>query len=79
MNSRYKNVIAADTLLDYAKGLKGLGYYEDSLENYSRNLTGMKSFAKALDSHIANNPDLYTVVSGKPTSQTTAAELHAAS
>lgn len=79
MNSRYKNVIAADTLLDYAKGLKGLGYYEDSLENYSRNLTGMKSFAKALDSHIANNPDLYTVVSGRPMSQTTAAELHAAS
>ena len=79
MNSRYKNVIAADTLLDYAKGLKGLGYYEDSLENYARNLTGMKSFAKALDSHIANNPDLYTVVSGKPMSQTTAAELHAAS
>lgn len=59
MNSRYKNVISADTLAGYAKGLKGLNYYEDSLENYTRNLTGMKSFAKALDAHMSNNPDLY--------------------
>ena len=61
MNSRYKNVITADTLYDYAKGLKGLNYYEDSVENYTRNLTGMKSFAKALDAHMANNPDLYVL------------------
>jgi hypothetical protein len=59
MNGRYKNVISADTLAGYAKGLKGLNYYEDSLENYTRNLTGMKSFAKALNAHMSNNPDLY--------------------
>ena len=59
MNSRYKNVIGADTLSDYAKGLKKLGYYEDTLENYSRNLTNMKSFARAMDDHFANNKSLY--------------------
>jgi hypothetical protein len=59
MNSRYKNVIGADTLSDYAKGLKKLGYYEDTLENYSRNLTNMKSFARAMDNHFANNKSLY--------------------
>ena len=81
MNSRYKNVITADTLYDYAKGLKGLNYYEDSVENYTRNLTGMKSFAKALDAHMANNPDLYVLqqADAKPMSQTTAAELNAIS
>lgn len=59
MNSRYKNVIGADTLAGYAKGLKSLNYYGDTVENYTRNLVGMKSFAKALNAHMSNNPDLY--------------------
>lgn len=59
MNSRYKNVIGADTLAGYAKGLKSLNYYGDTVENYTRNLVGMKSFAKALSAHMSNNPDLY--------------------
>ena len=59
MNSRYKNVIGADTLAGYAKGLKSLNYYGDTIENYTRNLVGMKSFAKALNAHMSNNPDLY--------------------
>lgn len=60
MNSRYKNIIGADSLSDYAKGLKSLGYYEDTLENYTRNLTGMKSLHNAVKTHRANNPTLYT-------------------
>ena len=59
MNSRYKDVIGADTLAGYAKGLKNLNYYGDTVENYTRNLVGMKSFAKALNAHMSNNPNLY--------------------
>lgn len=44
MNSRYKNAVQAKTLSDYAKQIRDLGYYTDTLENYSRNLNGMKSF-----------------------------------
>ena len=78
MNSRYKNVIGADTLNSYAKGLKELGYYEDTLENYSRNLTNMKSFAKAMNDHFANNKTLYTSTSSStPVYNTTIAEENA--
>jgi hypothetical protein len=59
MKTKYKNAIGADTLQNYAKGLKKLGYYEDSVENYSNSLTGMKSFHKAMYNHLTNNPTLY--------------------
>lgn len=59
MNSRYKNAIQAKTLNDYAKQIRDLGYYTDTLENYSRNLNGMKSFQRAVYNHMQANPDMY--------------------
>ena len=69
MNRRYKTAIQADTLYDYAKGIKKLGYFEDTLENYSRNLIGMKSLHKAALAHKMANPELYKVEK-IPTQQT---------
>lgn len=60
MNSRYKNAIQAKNLTDYAKEIRKLGYYTDTLENYSNNLNGMKSFQKAVADHMAANPQLYS-------------------
>lgn len=59
MNSRYKNAVQAKTLSDYAKQIRDLGYYTDTLENYSRNLNGMKSFQRAVYNHMQANPDMY--------------------
>ena len=60
MNSKYKNAIGAKTLTDYAKAIRDIGYYTDTLENYANNLNGMKSFQRAIYNHVTNNPQLYS-------------------
>lgn len=60
MNSKYKNAIGAKTLTDYAKAIRDIGYYTDTLENYANNLNGMKSFQRAVYNHVTNNPQLYS-------------------
>lgn len=51
MHTRYGAALRAKSTQDYARALKKKGYYEDSLENYSRNLRGMDSLVKAAYYH----------------------------
>lgn len=59
MKRRYKDALAANTIQDYALALKKRGYYEDSLDNYTRNLVNMNSISNAVRNHKKSNPDLY--------------------
>lgn len=59
MNDRYSNAVNADSVQGYAKALKDNGYYEDSQDNYTSQLLGMKSLSKAAASHRTANPVLY--------------------
>lgn len=61
MNSRYKNAVAADTVQNYARALKANGYFEDSLDNYTKNLAGMKSLSRAAANHRRTNQDMYSI------------------
>lgn len=59
MHTRYGAALRAKSTLDYARALKQKGYYEDSLENYSRNLRGMDSLVKAAYYHRNAHKDAY--------------------
>lgn len=59
MHTRYGAALRAKSTQDYARALKQKGYYEDSVENYSRNLRGMDSLVKAAHYHRINNKDAY--------------------
>ena len=51
MASKYKKALNADTVADYAKELKRIGYFEAPLDQYTKNLTGMQSVRKAAAVH----------------------------
>lgn len=59
MHTRYGDALRAKSTQDYARALKQKGYYEDSLENYSRNLRGMDSLVKAAHYHRNAHKDAY--------------------
>ena len=59
MHNRYRAALRAKTTQDYARALKQKGYYEDSLQNYTNGLIGMKSVVKASAAHRLNNKDKY--------------------
>lgn len=59
MHTRYGAALRAKSTLDYARALKQKGYYEDSLQNYSRNLNGMNSLVKAARNHRNSHKDAY--------------------
>lgn len=59
MHTRYGEALRAKSTQDYARALKKKGYYEDSLENYSRNLRGMDSLVKAAYYHRNAHKDAY--------------------
>lgn len=59
MTGRHKGALKARTPREYAKALKKSFYYEDSLDNYARNLSGMKSVSKAAAAHRQANKDMY--------------------
>lgn len=59
MHTRYGAALRAKSIQDYARALKKKGYYEDSLENYSRNLRGMDSLVKAAYYHRNAHKDAY--------------------
>lgn len=47
MAGKYKKALNADTVADYAKELKRIGYFEAPLDQYTKNLAGMQSVRKA--------------------------------
>ena len=51
MAGKYKKVLNADTVADYAKELKRIGYFEAPLDQYTKNLAGMQSVRKAAAVH----------------------------
>lgn len=51
MAGKYKNALNADTVADYAKELKRIGYFEAPLDQYTKNLIGMQSVRKAAAVH----------------------------
>ena len=59
MHTRYGAALRAKSTQDYARALKQKGYYEDSLENYSRNLRGMDSLVKAAYYHRNTHKNAY--------------------
>lgn len=59
MHNKYGSALRAKSTQDYARALKQKGYYEDSLENYSRNLRGMDSLVKAAHYHRNAYKDAY--------------------
>lgn len=59
MHTRYEAALRAKSTQDYARALKQKGYYEDSFQNYSRNLNGMNSLVKAARNHRNAHKDAY--------------------
>lgn len=59
MNNRYIDAVNAADTTAYGQALKDKGYYEDSVENYVRNLNGMKSLSRSAVNHRQNNAELY--------------------
>lgn len=59
LTRRYKDAVNSSDLKSFATNLKKMGYFEDNLDHYYGQLAGMTSMAKAIDSHMAQNPDLY--------------------
>lgn len=59
MHTRYGAALRAKSTQEYARALKQKGYYEDSLENYSRNLRGMDSLVKAAYYHRNTHKNAY--------------------
>lgn len=51
MTGKYKKALNADTVADYAKELKRIGYFEAPLDQYTKNLIGMQSVRKAAAVH----------------------------
>ena len=62
MAGKYKKALNADTVADYAKELKHIGYFEAPLDQYTKNLTGMQSVRKAAAVHYGQ-----PIVQQKPT------------
>lgn len=66
MAGKYKKALNADTVADYAKELKRIGYFEAPLDQYTKNLIGMQSVRKAAAVHygqpiVQQKPALMTV------------------
>lgn len=61
MAGKYKKALNADTVADYAKELKRIGYFEAPLDQYTKNLAGMQSVRKAAAVHYG-----YPIVQQKP-------------
>lgn len=59
MHNRYGAALRAKSTQDYARALKQKGYYEDSLQNYSRNLNSMNSLVRAARNHRNSHKDAY--------------------
>ena len=59
MHNRYGAALRAKSTQDYARALKQKGYYEDSLQNYSRNLNSMNSLVRAARNHKNAHKDAY--------------------
>ena len=59
MHTRYGAALRAKSTHDYARALKQKGYYEDSLQNYSRNLNSMNSLVRAARNHRNAHKDAY--------------------
>lgn len=59
MDKRYKTALNAKTTEDYARQLKANGYYEDTVQNYTRNLLGMKTLYNRAVQHKKANPNQY--------------------
>lgn len=59
MHTRYGAALKAKSTHDYTRALKQKGYYEDSLENYSRNLNSMNSLVRAARNHRNAHKDAY--------------------
>lgn len=59
MHTRYGAALRAKSTYDYARALKQKGYYEDSLQNYSRNLNSMNSLVRAARNHKNAHKDAY--------------------
>lgn len=59
MHTRYGAALRAKSTQDYARALKQKGYYEDSLQNYSRNLNSMNSLVRAARNHRNSHKDAY--------------------
>lgn len=59
MHTRYGAALRAKSTQDYARALKKKGYYEDSLQNYSRNLNSMNSLVRAARNHRNAHKDAY--------------------
>lgn len=62
MAGKYKKALNADTVADYAKELKRIGYFEAPLDQYTKNLAGMQSVRKAAAVHYGQ-----PIVQQKPT------------
>lgn len=63
VTSRYRDAINSADLRSFATNLKKKGYFEDDLDHYYGQLAGMTSMAKAIDSHMSQNPDIYSFAS----------------
>lgn len=59
MHTRYGAALRAKSTQDYARALKQKGYYEDSLQNYSRKLNSMNSLVRAARNHKNAHKDAY--------------------
>lgn len=59
MHTRYGAALRAKSTQDYARALKQKGYYEDSLQNYSRNLNSMNSLVRSARNHKNAHKDAY--------------------
>lgn len=59
MHTRYGAALRAKSTQDYARALKQKGYYEDSIQNYSRNLNSMNSLVRAARNHRNSHKDAY--------------------
>ena len=59
MHTRYEAALRAKSTHDYARALKQKGYYEDSIQNYSRNLNSMKSLVRAARNHRNAHKGVY--------------------
>ena len=58
---KYPQAVKAKDAKSYAKELKKVGYYEDSLQNYSQKLSDMSSVSRAAKLHMHTNPKQYEV------------------
>ena len=60
MTGRHKQSLKAKDPSQFAESLKKSGYYEDTVDNYRRNLQGMVTLRRIANQHRRDNIDLYT-------------------